>query len=487
MSVARNTLYNLLGGLFPMLVALVTVPLYLKFIGAAEYGILTIAWLLMGYSTYAELGVGQGIANEIARLGDRKIAEHNTVFWTGFVAALIFGVIVGFAMMLFGYALIPYWTSLGTKLKVELLHALPLLVAAGPLVTGNSVLASTIESRHHFIHVNIIQSTGLALAQGLPLLIVFFGHQTIFWLLGFAVLGRAIMFLALLLALAELLPLRGGVNFDSSKLRFLFSFGGWVTISNVAETLLSSLDRWFAGVFLGAQAVAYYTVPANLATRTAVFPVAIVRTLFPRLSAMDPQTALQETSRITVYLARFLAPLIGFGIIIINPFLKLWVGSAFAKHAVMVAPILLLAAWVRSIYEIPDVLLRAMRRPRVVATIRVLELPLLFAMCWFGFKWLGLPGLAWAWCLRVMLDAIYLLNKTGCLSQVARCLWPQAVGIAVIYLVMNNDYRPLSSGAFVGSGCALAFLIGCTVWVDRKLWMQIWQALHVKWDSKTEK
>ena len=479
MSTARNTLYNTLGGLFPMLVALVTVPLFIRFIGTSEYGILTIAWLLMGYSTYAELGLGQSIANEIARLGEGKVAERNIVFWTGFLMALFLGLVIGLGIMCVGYWAVPKWGTLAYPLRIELLHALPWLVAAGPLSAGNSVLASAIESRHHFKHTNIIQSVGWALSQGLPLVTIVVGHRTLSWLVGFAVLGRMVTFTALLLTLGKLLPLHWTVPFNRRKLGFLFGFGGWVTISNIAETVLSSLDRWLAGAFLGAQAVAYYAVPANLATRTAVFPVALVRTYFPKFSAMDPQAALHETLRATVYLGRGLAPIMGLGIIVIGPFLRLWVGPQFAENALAVAPVLLVAAWLRSIAFMPDVLLRATRRPRTVALTRLAEVPLLFGVSWLGFKWFGLPGLAWAWCFRVGVDAAWLWRRAGNAKYIARKLLLPAAGLLAIYLVMANKSLFPKLLPYGMSFAITVALVGWTVIVDWELWVrvcsQIWQ------------
>ena len=85
-------------------------------------------------------------------------------------------------------------------------------------------------------------------------------------------------------ALASALPLGLGGGYDSSKMRSLFSYGGWITITNVLTPVLSTMDRMLIGSLLSAEAVAFYTVPFNMVSRMSVLPGALAASLFPKLS-----------------------------------------------------------------------------------------------------------------------------------------------------------------------------------------------------------
>src|SRR5205814_9252816 len=87
-------------------------------------------------------------------------------------------------------------------------------------------------------------------------------------LIGSLVLARVIFFVVyFVLALREMPVLSHRFVFNRSTLRPLFSFGGWMTVSNVVSPIMVYVDRFLIGSILSIVAVAYYATPYEVATK----------------------------------------------------------------------------------------------------------------------------------------------------------------------------------------------------------------------------
>src|SRR3712207_974417 len=91
-AIGRNTLWNLFGTGLPILLALLTVPAIIHGAGAARFGVLTIAWAVLGYFGLFDLGIGRAAIKFLAEAFEhRRVVESRGIFWTSAVLSGMFG------------------------------------------------------------------------------------------------------------------------------------------------------------------------------------------------------------------------------------------------------------------------------------------------------------------------------------------------------------------------------------------------------------
>src|SRR5260370_26709202 len=93
---ARNAVWNLLSLIAPMLVALGAIPALVRTLGSDLFGILTLAWMLIGYCSLFDLGLGRALTKLVSegalqsRDGNGANPLASTV-WTSLVLMLALG------------------------------------------------------------------------------------------------------------------------------------------------------------------------------------------------------------------------------------------------------------------------------------------------------------------------------------------------------------------------------------------------------------
>lgn len=80
---ARNTLLNFIGQVVPLLVGVVTVPFIIRGLGTERFGLLSLAWVVMGYFTIFDLGLGRATTKFVAEaLGKGDEDQVPRLVWT---------------------------------------------------------------------------------------------------------------------------------------------------------------------------------------------------------------------------------------------------------------------------------------------------------------------------------------------------------------------------------------------------------------------
>jgi O-antigen/teichoic acid export membrane protein len=401
--IGRNTVWNLLGQVAPAIAALFTVPILIHGLGTERFGVLTLIWLVVGYFSIFDLGLGRALTQLLAeRLGLGDQASVAPLVWTALGLMGCLGLVGTVIASLFAPAL-EHALKAPPALQSETLRALYLLALSIPLVVSTSGLRGVLEARQRFDLANVVRLASGVFTYVGPVLALGFSRSLVPLTLVLLV-GRAATWAAyLVMCMHELPELRGHVGFDPRYVKRLLRFGGWMTVSNIVSPFLVYLDRFLIATIMGAAAVAYYVTPFEIVTRLLLLPWAFAGVLFPLIASTfvpNPERSARLFSRgmrlTFLTLFPFVLCVIGFA----HEGLALWVGESIAAHSDIVLRWLAVGVFMNGIVQVPFATIQAAGRPDLTARIHLIELPLYVPMLWWmAHRW-GIEGAAVAWMAR---------------------------------------------------------------------------------------
>lgn len=410
-AIAGNTVWNLVGTGLPLLLAVVSVPVLIGSIGVERFGVLTIGWAILSYFGLFDLGLGRATTKFLAEaLENGRVAEGYALFWTSILLNGLLGLVSAVGLAALTPLLVQEVLNVSAQVELETIRAFYFMAAAVPLVTITNALRGTLEAQHRFALLNVLQVPTSMLTQAAPLLVLPFSNS-LTWLVGALALSRALGLIVYFAgALRQLESPFEGPLFARGKLRALFSFGGWVTVTNTIVPFMFNADKFIIGSLSSMTAVAYYSTPYEAVIKLWIVPQSLVRTMFPIFS-----TNLEIKERTRLYtnavrvLALVLAPLVATLIAFAPDVLRLWVGASFAAQSTLVLQILAVGVFAHSLALIPYNLIQGLGRPDVTAKFHLLETPLYLLMLWYGVQYFGILGAAVAWTIRLGADALLLV------------------------------------------------------------------------------
>ncbi len=409
---ARNTILNLLGGAAPSLVALVAIPILVHRLGYERYGVMTLAWLVVGYFGVFDMGLGRAATKLIAEaLGADEPGNIAAVAWTALTMMTAFGVLGGVAMAVVSPWLVHRVLNIPPSLQSEALHTFWLLAVAFPLVISAGTLAGMLAAFQRFDLLNAVGVPFAFFSYLAPLVVLPFSHS-VFWIVAVVVAGRAASWgVHLLLCIRVFPPFGRRIAVRRAMLAPLLSFGGWVTVSGITGPIMVHFDRFFISAMISVAAVAYYSVPLQAASKLAILPAALAGVMFPALStelAADPTRAARLFDRAVTYLFIALFPAALVMAVFAPEIMALWIGGDFGVHSFWVMRWVALAVMANGLAFLPYNLLQAAHRPDLIAKFHVAEVPVYLAGLWLGLRLYGVEGAAFVYLVRAALDAALL-------------------------------------------------------------------------------
>ena len=405
-----------------MVAALAAMPFLIRAIGQERLGVLSLIWVVVGYFSFLDMGLGRAVTVAIAsRDPDSSAGREDEFYILGTASVLLVGVgsavavVLGLGIFTLGVPIRLSSPEFLEEVKLALLWMLPSL----PLLLLSSALRGYLEGVSAFRALNLLRiPVGVMLIAG-PCLAAWYSPH-LAWACISILVVRLVHVLVLIVLTADRMecdPIRFVQSLARSSsaawLQRMMAFGGWVTVSNMVGPVIVYVDRFVIGAVLAATSVAVYAIPFDVVSRLPILIAALCSVLLPELARLSRASRHQPESielmralvtRSSLLSAAVVTVLVA-GCLLVTPWaLRVWLGSDFEAQSTVVTQILLLAFGVNALAQIPFTALQATGRVRPVALLHLLELIPYAALLYFSIQWLGVEGAAWACLARSVLD-----------------------------------------------------------------------------------
>lgn len=413
---ARNVVVNFFGSGAPLLVALVAIPLLIRGMGTDRFGILTVAWVVIGYFGFFDLGLGRALTKMVAeRLGTDREGEIPSLVWTTLVLMLLLGVVGAVVLALLAQPTVTSVLKIPEALREEALHSFYLLAFCLPWVISTAGLRGLLEANQSFGLVNAIRVPMGLLAYVGPLLVLPFS-SSLTAVTAALVVGRILGWVAHVVACLRVFPaLRERTAVHWSGLGALARFGSWITLSNVVSPLMTYMDRFLVGALISMAAVAYYVTPYEMVIKFGLVPYALMGVFFPAFAATfatDRSRTILLFDRAVRTIFLFVFPITLVIVTLAYEGLHLWLGREFAENSTLVLQWLAVGVFVNCLAQVPFAMVQGGGRPDIAGKLHMVELPLYALAIWLLSRSMGIVGVAVGWTLRVVVDAAVLFVAT---------------------------------------------------------------------------
>lgn len=414
-SLIRGAIWSGAGQILPLIVTLVTIPQLLSRLGDARFGLLTLFWLLVGYFSIFDLGLGRSLilAFSRTRLGiDRE--KISLVFWTGSSLLFVLGCAIGFAVHA-GAELISATLGVSPGMAEEATGAIRVVGwTMAPMLLMHVVqgMPTAFQKQKE---LNLLRIPAGMLSHLIPFAMSIWTTdlRDLMW----ANLGLRLLLLAASTWLAfTVQPIDLAPRATRSMARELLGTGAWMMVSNLMAALLMNLDRLAISHRMGPGALASYAPAMDVANKTMLLPGVALALLFPALGhhlRHSPEKAAKLFDSSMRTLVWWAPPFLLAGIALASPTMRLWLGPSHGEAAGQFLSIFLFGVSCGLPGWIIISLIQASDRSRTASMIHMIQVPILAGGLYLALEAQSIQIVAWIWAGRHLLDttAMYLVSR----------------------------------------------------------------------------
>lgn len=361
-------------------------PFFLVHLGAQKYGLWMLLIALSGFGGLAGLGAGLATTKEVShhRGAGTIDAVVGNIIPNSLALALAGSIAVGIIYLMSWLVMPSSWTAkLGTHLEMVLLLSCSFLIICFEQL--DSVFSGAIKGYERFdasAHTEIAVKCASILLYILT--VVVSGSITALFMMAVALAFIRALFKGIV---ASSIAGTGlfALQWDMNVIRELVSFGKWTWLQTFGAVLFAAADRLIIGSFLGAEALARYSVFTQLAQQIHSIPSAATSVLFPLVSR---KIGKDESIKKIILISSVAVLVVSFSLGIFlylfsEGIFKLWLPDSFIISGMSTYNALIAAYALLAFTVVPHYILLGMKNAKVVALSNIIAGIISLSVCAF--------------------------------------------------------------------------------------------------------
>jgi O-antigen/teichoic acid export membrane protein len=397
-TVARNSALYFVSLGVPAVAALFLVPVTVRALGPARFGLLALAWAVAESTGIFDFGLGKATIRFVGDATAKGLERLREVVVASLLTQTAMGALAGVLLLLFAPLLVNRVFSIAPANKAEAIGMFRVLALHMPVILCIASMRASLEGAQRFDISTPLRIPSTLASVVVPAWAASAGYSlsAILWIL---LAVRVVLAILTVYAVKRvLIPSRWSLPSNWKVLREMLGYSGWVAVSTILGPVLGSFDRFTVGSVIGGAGLGYYSGASEGANRVLLIPVTAFSTMLPALSATDASDGRERSIAVTRaaqrQLAALLFPVCGVLVAFGPAILGFWLGSAFAASAGTALRILSVGIFLAGLAILPLALLYGSGRPDLPAKVNLIQVALHIPVTIILTRALGITGAA---------------------------------------------------------------------------------------------
>lgn len=409
-----GTVLSMLTIIMSSLIQIIYTPLYMRYLGPADYGINSLVQSIMGYISILNLGLGNTMLRYTVRYRtEGKLEEEKSL---NGMFLLIFSILMTLAIVIGSYIYINIETFFGerfTTIELQKTKMVFIILSLNVILSFPLTIFSTnIASKEKFIYQRGLKLLTMILNPIVGALLMINGFGLISVTLSTLFFAITSYFFDIAYAIKLGMRIRFS-RFDTHILKEIFTYSFFIFLNVLIDQIYWGTDRVIIGKYIGVTGVAVYSVGAIFNTLYTGFASAIAGVLFPRINRLIVEGRHTEIDELFLKVGRLqyiLLGLISSGFVLFGKdFIALWVGKEYVE-AYRIALWIMIPLTVPLIQSIGVSIMQAKNMHQFRSVVYLIIAFLNLGMSIFLVKKYGAIGCAIATGISFILGQIIIMN-----------------------------------------------------------------------------